>query len=425
MTQHRRLENVPLAITVVLHIVILVAFIWFGQDIKPLPVPKHIQAVIVPPPSPQSASEASSSAAKQALPPKEKPQEPQINKRAKAERQAAEVAVAATQKAEALAEAQKVQALTEAKQQKRELAKAQAESEKQQAIKEAAVKEEALKQQQVETEQKYALKKEQHAQKLKAEKLKTELDAKRAKELEAKNAKELDAKHAKETAEKEAKIADEKAKARLQEKKTAEEAKKLAAKEATDNAKTVKERAIKDAKLAQEKADKEAKAKAVKEQAANDAKAAKALKEQAANDAKAAKAAQEKADKLAAAKASADAKRRLSQSLGNDDAEFGKLKSQVAANAKANSVGKFGAQIKSHIKNAWHVPIGSSGLTATARFTLSSNGSVSSVVITHSSGNDDFDASVKALRNLNGVPVPDDSDTFSQVNTPSITFKAP
>ena len=410
MPKPRRLEQVPLAITIVLHIVILVAFIWFGQDIKPLPVPKHIKAVILPPPPSQSTSEASSSAAKQALPPKEKPQEPQINKRAEAERQAAEVAVAATQKAEALAEAQKVQALTEAKQQKRKLAKAQAESEKQQAIKEAAVKEEALKQQQVETEQKYALKKEQHAQKLKAEKLKTELDAKRAKELEAKNAKELDAKHAKETAEKEAKIADEKAKARLQEKKTAEEAKKLAAKEATDNAKTVKERAIKDAKLAQEKADKEAKAKAVKEQAANDAKAAKA--------------AQEKADKLAAAKASADAKRRLSQPL-NDDAEFGNLKSQVAANAKANSVGKFGAQIKSHIKNAWHVPIGSSGLTATARFTLSSNGSVSSVVITHSSGNDDFDASVKALRNLNGVPVPDDSDTFSQVNTPSITFKAP
>lgn len=382
MTQPRHLEIVPLAITILLHIVIVVAILWFGQEIKPLPVPKHIQAVIVPS-SMERPSEASSSAAKQALPIEEKPKEEQINKREEAKRQAAEVAAAAAQKAEV----QKAQALAEAKQQKQELAKAQAEIEKQQAVKDAAVK-----QKQAETEQKYALKKAKEAEKLKAE-----LDAKRIKEL----------------AVKEAKIADEKAKARLQEQKKAEDAKKLAAKEATEKAKASKERALKDLKLAQEKADKAAQAKAAKEQVIKDAKTAKA-----------AKPSQEEIDRILR-KANADALRRFSQSMGNDDAEIGNLKSQATANAKANSIGKYGAQIKSHIKSAWRVPAGSSGITATARFTLSADGSVASVVITQSSGNDDFDASIKALRSLSGVPVPDDSEIFSQVRSTSITFKAP
>lgn len=367
MTPPRHLERTPLAITIVLHVVILGAFIWFGRDIEPLPVPKHIQAVIFPTPSSQSTSDSSSSSAKQALPAKEKPQKPQVNKQEEAERKAAELAAAVA--------VQKAQALAEAKQQKREL-------EKQQAIKEATAK-------QAETEQKYALKKAKEAEKLKAE-----LEAKRIKEL----------------ADKEAKKAEEKAKARLEEKKQAEEAKKRETKEAADNAKAAKERALKDLKAAQEKVDKAAKAKAAKEQAIKDAKAAKAN--------------QEDIQKMLR-KANADALRRIGQSLGSDDAEIGNLKSQVAANAKANSIGKYAAQIKSHIKSAWRVPAGSSGITATARFTLSSDGSIASVVITQSSGNDDFDASIKALRSLSGVPVPDDSEVFNQVRSTTITFKAP
>ncbi|HEY4713101.1 MAG TPA: cell envelope integrity protein TolA, partial [Aquirhabdus sp.] len=195
-------------------------------------------------------------------------------------------------------------------------------------------------------------------------------------------------------------------------------AKKLAAKEAADTAKTVKERAIKDAKLAlekdakftQEKANKEAKAKAVKEQAIKDAKAAKAN--------------QEDIDKLLR-KANADALRRFSQSMGNDDAEIGHLKSQVAANSKANSIGKYKSQIESRIKNSWRVPSGSSGSKATARITLSADGSIASVVIISPSDSDDFNASIKALNGHSGLPVPDDSDTFRQVNPLIITFKAP
>ena len=127
---------------------------------------------------------------------------------------------------------------------------------------------------------------------------------------------------------------------------------------------------------------------------------------------------QEKADKPQ------DTSRQSSQSLGNDDTERGSLNSQVAANANANSVGKYTAQIKSHIKSAWHVPIASSGLTATARFTLSSNGSVASVVITQSSGNDGFDASIKALRSLNGLPVPDDTELFNRIKDMDIGFSS-
>jgi colicin import membrane protein len=208
-------------------------------------------------------------------------------------------------------------------------------------------------------------------------------------------------------------------------------------------AKTDKEQAIKDAR-ATDKANKEktlkdahAKMKAEKEQALKDAHAKekasnesqtkakldheKAQKEQASKDAKA----QEKADKIKASKEAADAKRRLTQSLGNDDAEMNGLKGQVAAQTKANSIGKYKTQIESRIKTAWRVPSGTSGLKATARFTLSSDGTIASVVIIHSSGNDDFDQSIKALSGHNGLPVPDDSDVFRQVNPLVITFRAP
>jgi colicin import membrane protein len=178
----------------------------------------------------------------------------------------------------------------------------------------------------------------------------------------------------------------------------AAEDKEKAQKEALENSKR-KEKAIKAAK---EKADK-----AEKEQALKEAEI------------------QENADKVKAAEAAADAKRRLTQSLSNDDDVVSSLKGQVAATAKANSIGKYASQIQSHIKSAWSVPAGSSGLKAIARFTLASNGSVLSVVIIRSSGNDDFDNSIKTLRNLNGVPMPSDSDIFSQVRTPTITFVAP
>ncbi|MBC7752104.1 MAG: cell envelope integrity protein TolA, partial [Candidatus Saccharibacteria bacterium] len=148
--------------------------------------------------------------------------------------------------------------------------------------------------------------------------------------------------------------------------------------------------------------------------------AAKAAQEKA--DKLAAKVAQEKADKLAAAKAAADAKRRLSQSLGNDDAELGNLKSQVAANAKANSIGKYKSQISSKIYNAWRTPQNSAGLKAVARITLNADGSIASFLIIKSSGNEDYDASVRALQYQSGLPVPEDLETLRQVNPLVITF---
>ncbi|MBD0137694.1 TonB C-terminal domain-containing protein, partial [Acinetobacter baumannii] len=51
------------------------------------------------------------------------------------------------------------------------------------------------------------------------------------------------------------------------------------------------------------------------------------------------------------------------------------------------------------IRRAWDVPTGSSGKTVSVRFTLSDSGSVSSIVITRSSG-DDAVSSVKAKRCL-------------------------
>ncbi|MDE2419775.1 MAG: cell envelope integrity protein TolA [Gammaproteobacteria bacterium] len=394
VTKPHSSDRAPLVFTVLLHIVVLTVLIWFGKNLAPLPVPKHIQAVIVP--STTMNNTASQAEPKSTPAPSSPPDQPikqqvekqqiekqQLEKQQKAEERQAEKAAEVA--AAALA-AEKAAALAK-QQQKIEYAKAQ-----------AAKQAEADKQ--AEIERAYALKKAQHAEKLKAEVEEKRLaKEKAAEDAKAEKIREMKAaKAAQEKADKEQALKDAKAKEKAE--------KEQALKDAKAKEKTQKEQALKDAK-AKEKAEKEAADKAAKEQAIKDAKA------------------QEKADKLKAAKEAADAKRRLMQSLGNDDAEVSNLKGQVAANAKANSVGKYAAQIKSRIKSAWHVPAGSSGLKATARFTLGSDGSVASVVITHSSGNDDFDASIKALRNLSGIPVPDDSDTFSQVKAPTITFVAP
>jgi TonB family protein len=433
VTKPRTSDRAPLVFTVILHVVVLTVLIWFGQNLTPLPVPKHIQAIMLPPPAinnpaseleaePKNVVEPTTSAMenptavekvkqnveklqteklkiekqqiqKQQIQ-KQQIAEQQIKKQQKAEERKTEqkaVEHKAQQAAEAAAAARATEKAAAAvkQQEKVQIAKAQAT-----AAKQAEAKKQAEVDKQVEVERAYALKKSQHA-----EKLKTEIEEKRLA--------------------KEAKTAEDKAAQRVQEKKEAEEAKKQAVKQAHEDAKAEKVREMKAAKAIQEKVDKEQASKDAQAQAKADSE--KAQKEQAAKDAKA----QEKSDKLKAAKEAADAKRRLTQSLGNDDAEMSSLKGQIAANAKANSVGKYAAQIKSHIKSAWHVPAGSSGLKAIARFTLNANGSVASVVITKSSGNDDFDASIKALRSLSGVPVPDDSDSFGQVNAPSITFVAP
>ncbi|WP_410211102.1 cell envelope integrity protein TolA [Aquirhabdus sp.] len=399
MTQDSNSASGPLVFTVVLHIVVLAAFIWFGRNLVPLPEPKHIKAVMISAPKTDSnapatpeqtstpaPSNATAKAAEQREQLKAQREEAKAET-ARAEKRAIEVAAAAVaaQKAEALAAEHRQKQIERTQAQEKVL------QEKQAAAKAAA--------KQAEIEQAYALKQaEQKAEKLKAERLKALAQQEEAKKAQLK--------------------ADEKARAHAeklaQQKTDAELAKKQAAKEAAENAKQLKENANKDAKAAQEKAAKLEKEKAAKEQAFSDAKEAKE---------KAAKEAKEKAN---AAKASAEARRKLlTQSLGDDDAEVSNLKGQVAAQAKANSIGKYKSQIESRIKNAWKVPSASSGLKATARITLTPDGSIASIVITSSSGNDDFDTSIKALRSHGGLPVPDDSDTFRQVNPLVITFRAP
>lgn len=77
------------------------------------------------------------------------------------------------------------------------------------------------------------------------------------------------------------------------------------------------------------------------------------------------------------------------------------------------------------ILKAWKIPLNSSGLLAVARFSITENGSIATAVIVRSSGDESFDNSIKALTNLNGIPVPDDSKTFEQVKFAMLRFKAP
>ncbi len=320
-------DRASLVFTVLLHIVVLVVFIWFGRNLTPLPVPQHIKAVIVP----SSAIDALQSKEKITNAPRPT-SHPKPRVKQDIEHKNAELTTKATEALEA-----------------REIKKAADRAKQQEKIENAKViTAKKAEEKQAQVERAYALKKLQDAEKLKID-------------IE----------------------------------------KKQMAKVAQANAKAQRE-AFENTKLIKEKADK-----AEKEQALKDAKI------------------QENADKEKAAQAATDAKRRLTQSLSNDDDAVSSLKGQVAANAKANSIGKYASQIQSHIKSAWRVPAGSSGLKATARFTLASNGSVLSIVIIRSSGNDDFDASIKTLRNLSGVPVPSDSDTFGHVRIPTITFVAP
>ena len=64
------------------------------------------------------------------------------------------------------------------------------------------------------------------------------------------------------------------------------------------------------------------------------------------------------------------------------------MKLKIASSAKRD--------FEQKIRRAWDVPTGSSGKTVSVRFTLSDSGSVSSIVITRSSGDDALDASIKA-----------------------------
>ncbi len=151
-----------------------------------------------------------------------------------------------------------------------------------------------------------------------------------------------------------------------------------------------------------------------------------------------AKAKQQKAAEDAKRKAEADAKAKQQKA-----AEDARRKAEIEAEEKAASAKKAqeeAAQKKGEakkiassakrdfeqkIRRAWDVPTGSSGKTVSVRFTLSDSGSVSSIVITRSSGDDALDASIKAAIQASApYPMPSDPDARREARSVTSTFRA-
>ncbi|OTU89653.1 protein TolA, partial [Acinetobacter baumannii] len=199
-----------------------------------------------------------------------------------------------------------------------------------------------------------------------------------------------------------------------------------------DNA---KRKAEADAKAKQQKVAEDAKRKAEADAKAKQQKAAEDAKRKAEADAKAK---QQKAAEDAKRKAEADAKAKQQKA-----AEDARRKAEIEAEEKAASAKKAqeeAAQKKGEakkiassakrdfeqkIRRAWDVPTGSSGKTVSVRFTLSDSGSVSSIVITRSSGDDALDASIKAAIQASApYPMPSDPDARREARSVTSTFRA-
>ncbi|OTU28176.1 TonB family protein, partial [Acinetobacter pittii] len=169
-----------------------------------------------------------------------------------------------------------------------------------------------------------------------------------------------------------------------------------------------------DAKAKQQKAD-DAKRKAeadakAKQKAADDAKRkaeadAKAKQQKAADDAK------------RKAEAEAEAKAASAQKAQEEAAQKKAEAKKVASSARRD--------FEQKIRRSWDVPTGSSGKTVGVRFTLSDSGSVNSIVITRSSGDDALDASIKAaIQAAAPYPMPSDPDARREARSVSSTFRA-
>ena len=92
------------------------------------------------------------------------------------------------------------------------------------------------------------------------------------------------------------------------------------------------------------------------------------------------------------------------------------MKLKIASSAKRD--------FEQKIRRAWDVPTGSSGKTVSVRFTLSDSGSVSSIVITRSSGDDALDASIKAAIQASAPTMPSDPDARREARSVTSTFRA-
>ncbi|OOT54945.1 cell envelope integrity protein TolA, partial [Acinetobacter pittii] len=193
-----------------------------------------------------------------------------------------------------------------------------------------------------------------------------------------------------------------------------------------------KRKAEADAKAKQQKAD-DAKRKAeadakAKQQKADDAKRkaeadAKAKQQKAADDAKR----KAEADAKAKQKAADDAKRKAEAEAEAKAASAQKAQEEAAQKkAEAKKVASSARRdFEQKIRRSWDVPTGSSGKTVGVRFTLSDSGSVNSIVITRSSGDDALDASIKAaIQAAAPYPMPSDPDARREARSVSSTFRA-
>ncbi|MDS7956044.1 cell envelope integrity protein TolA, partial [Acinetobacter sp. V104_13] len=172
----------------------------------------------------------------------------------------------------------------------------------------------------------------------------------------------------------------------------------------------------------------EADAKAKQQKAADDAKRkaeadAKAKQQKAADDAKR----KAEADAKAKQKAADDAKRKAEAEAEAKAASAQKAQEEAAQKkAEAKKVASSARRdFEQKIRRSWDVPTGSSGKTVGVRFTLSDSGSVNSIVITRSSGDDALDASIKAaIQAAAPYPMPSDPDARREARSVSSTFRA-
>jgi TonB family protein len=81
-------------------------------------------------------------------------------------------------------------------------------------------------------------------------------------------------------------------------------------------------------------------------------------------------------------------------------------------------------QLRRRVESVWKYPNGSDNLQATVKFDLNRSGYVSDVVITKSSGRDDFDASVlQAVKSATPFPpIPDDLMRKAEGRKVEMTF---
>ena len=111
------------------------------------------------------------------------------------------------------------------------------------------------------------------------------------------------------------------------------------------------------------------------------------------------------------------------------DSHVAPLKTSMDELTLQSSAEKSKAQIQLILKSAWHKPYGitngSPELKARALFKLRPNGTIESIFLTDPSKSKAFNNSIKALKNVSGLPVPDNFQIFNRIKEIYIYFGTP